>query len=1477
MDTRKSWIRRLRAPLWLLWLGSIGGLTAAPPSVNFLGPGAGTNYEIGNQITLFVQAEDPDGNETVKSVEIFNFGDSIGFAGLVDRDNGVWRFNFVASEPGVYSLTAVAEDFDGNTGTSAPLLLNVLTGFSPRVTLLSPLDSEVYPVGRTIDLSAEVIGTNRPVRVEFYVNGLQVGLAEEFPYKTEYTLTNEDPFAEIVVVAIEEGFGTAMDQVNITVTANQPPEISIIPIVNAFTLGSTIPVVADAGDIDGQVVQVDFFANNVLIGSRSIDELPFAVDWRPTVAGTYLLKAVATDDTGKRAEDETTVVVNPRTGQPPIGSLYITPRAPAYAIGSEIFLSADASDPDGVVERVTFLVNGRVVGSSTEEPYNVRYSFRLDDVSFAVEASNPNQLFSNVTLLVEDNDGNLAVVTTPIMIAPLDRRLPKHDLVTPEAGSIFGLGSAIGVEARLRAIDVDVEAIHFYENQQLIGIAENAPYRINRLPTTAGPVTYEAIAYYLADVTYVFPGDNPLRVDVPTLVSDLTDHPVEITLSAAGPFVELLNPAVGDLMRINQTRRLSARALSSAGGALEVQFFVSQGGTLSPIGDPLTEPPYAVDYTPVTTGHRQLFARVTETGVGVTDSNRAEIQVVLDTTPEVALLSPEAGDSFVMGSTVPLLAEAIGTGSGLTVEFFANGFLIGSDDSFPFTIDWRPNSTGRFFLTSRVTQEGVGSSTGPAVEVEVRPNLPPSVELLPPLERVIAGAEVTLSARATDPDGVVTDVEFFANDVLVGRADGEPFSVVWKPASEGVFRLRAAARDDSGNRAVSASLEIEVEAAQGPQVSLRLPGVDESVRAGSPVTLLAEIVPGDAAVTRVEFFLNGVLLGSTQSMPFSLDTVLPQAGTYRLEAVAVDERGSRSASPIHEITVLARVGRPPSVFMSHPVAATGDGGVPRFSEASRLFLNATALDVDGEVVSVSFQVNGEPLEAAASRFGDRFGVRWEPSSRGNFQIRATAVDNDGNRATSEPLVLEIGPLQAPLPTLQLEPLALNAGSHFAGEPLSLVAVRPAGSPPVDRVEFFADGVWIGTAISVSDAEVEEAFAFEWRPPQPGTFVLRAAAVSERPSGHDFSNIALSNSRQLVVAAASEERRFLLQTYRDLLNRVPEPTKLNRWETELQGETRSREEIVLEILEEPAFRIFREALMAWFVMTGEFPDRRGLLASAGVIRADREALEAEVESGPVPPGSVAVIPASGVSGVESLLATLEERFVEAFDDPFLLSDDAFLSLIFTNKYGVPPTAQQRVRLSFLLRERADDRWRMTAELILDNILDGTPALPFTRNLVISNPPVNRLPSFADTAALFLQLLRSQPSTEEVSALAALSGVERVRAILEDPRYAARFGDDFVEAQHIGAGWMRLSWFGLYNRIAEPWLYHRHLGWIYREPDEPVRGTWLYLPGLGWTWTHSESYPYLHRAETQSWYYYHPGSAQPRWFYDFRNEEWVPLER
>lgn len=91
--------------------------------------------------------------------------------------------------------------------------------------------------------------------------------------------------------------------------------------------------------------------------------------------------------------------------------------------------------------------------------------------------------------------------------------------------------------------------------------------------------------------------------------------------------------------------------------------------------------------------------------------------------------------------------------------------------------------------------------------------MPPNVALTSPAPDAVfsAPANITLSAAASDTDGNVVKVEFYANGGLLGTDTVAPFSLVWQNVSAGSYTLTAKATDNDGGVKTSAGIPITVQ------------------------------------------------------------------------------------------------------------------------------------------------------------------------------------------------------------------------------------------------------------------------------------------------------------------------------------------------------------------------------------------------------------------------------------------------------------------------------------------------------------------------------------------------------------------------------------------------------------------------------------------------------------------------------------------
>src|SRR6185503_18132906 len=78
------------------------------------------------------------------------------------------------------------------------------------------------------------------------------------------------------------------------------------------------------------------------------------------------------------------------------------------------------------------------------------------------------------------------------------------------------------------------------------------------------------------------------------------------------------------------------------------------------------------------------------------------------------------------------------------------------------------------------------------------------------------GATLSLEADATDLDGTVTNVQFFAGTNKIGEASTSPWIASWSNALSGSYVLTAIAADNNGATTLSAPVSVSITAPPPP-------------------------------------------------------------------------------------------------------------------------------------------------------------------------------------------------------------------------------------------------------------------------------------------------------------------------------------------------------------------------------------------------------------------------------------------------------------------------------------------------------------------------------------------------------------------------------------------------------------------------------------------------------------------------------------
>jgi hypothetical protein len=196
-------------------------------------------------------------------------------------------------------------------------------------------------------------------------------------------------------------------------------------------------------------------------------------------------------------------------------------------------------------------------------------------------------------------------------------------------------------------------------------------------------------------------------------------------------------------------------------------------------------------------------------------------------------------------------------------------------------------------------------------------NQSPLVALTSPTNNfyALAPSSLTLEAIASDLDGSVTRVDFFADRVRIGGVTNEPYSIVWDNPPVAAHVLTAVATDDQGATTVSDEVPIVVYDGAGTPVAAITYPADGATMDGPTNLLVTATANAITGVTNVQFLNNGVPFGSDDTAPYTALWTAP-FGTNVLTAVAYDANGITGTSPA--ITVVITI--PPTNVIAPTVA-----------------------------------------------------------------------------------------------------------------------------------------------------------------------------------------------------------------------------------------------------------------------------------------------------------------------------------------------------------------------------------------------------------------------------------------------------------------------------------------------------------------------------------------------------------------------------
>ena len=247
------------------------------------------------------------------------------------------------------------------------------------VNLTAP--SQGATVGGNVPISASVgiVGALTVSRVEFFVDGSQVGSDSSAPYSVSWNTRSVGNGTHSVRAVAQDILGVRWNSNTVTVTVFNdvtPPPVSVTSPASGATVSGTVNVTASAADNVG-VASVQFQLDGVNAGAPDTSS-PYAISWNTTGVsnGAHTLRAVARDAAGN-VRTSSAISVTVANGPPPDTtppSVSITAPANGATVSGTVNVTASAADNVGVAS-VQFQLDGANAGApDTSAPYSIPWN-----------------------------------------------------------------------------------------------------------------------------------------------------------------------------------------------------------------------------------------------------------------------------------------------------------------------------------------------------------------------------------------------------------------------------------------------------------------------------------------------------------------------------------------------------------------------------------------------------------------------------------------------------------------------------------------------------------------------------------------------------------------------------------------------------------------------------------------------------------------------------------------------------------------------------------------------------------------------------------------------------------------------------------------------------------------------------------------------------------------------------------------------
>jgi len=367
-----------------------------------------------------------------------------------------------------------------------------------------------------------------------------------------------------------------------------------------------------------------------------------------------------------------------------------------------------------------------------------------------------------------------------------------------------------------------------------------------------------------------------------------------------------------------------------------------------------------------------------------------------DKTPPVVNITEPADKSIVNG-TVTIKVNATDNVGVTKVSVAIDGVVRWNATAAPYNFSWNTsnendgvhaiNATGFDSAGNQGYDEITVTTANRPKDIE-----PPKVNITFPSNGAKVSGNITITVNATD-DVSVANVTVLIDGNLLGIDATAPYEFPWNTTqiADGMHTINATAKDASGNEGYDEIAVLVLNTPDNPpNVNITSPKNGETVSATISIQANAT---DDKGITHVDFLVDGALIGTDTTSPYSLDwdTTTVKNGTHGLNVTAHDSVGQVAYDEIavNVDNVIVPDKTPPQVAITSPAdKSTVSGSVS---------IKAIAMD-NIKVSRVEFSIDGNLKGTDTSV---PYEMAWDTTkyTLGAHTITATAYDPSSNKAS----------------------------------------------------------------------------------------------------------------------------------------------------------------------------------------------------------------------------------------------------------------------------------------------------------------------------------------------------------------------------------------------------------------------------------------------------------------------------------------------